>query len=84
MERLISGAYSTAGLWPTWLRMLPGLILDLPQTPHDCLSPVEKCFHHVHLYTKCLSTQRPEDVKADGGQPPLLEMFSQIFIREEV
>lgn len=24
--------------WSTWLHMLPGLILDLPQTPHGCLS----------------------------------------------
>lgn len=75
MERLISGAYGTAGLWPTWLHMFPGLILDLPQTPHACLSPVEKCFHLVH-FKMCFHT---EDIEADGWQPSLLESF----LREE-
>lgn len=56
MERLIAGAYGTAGLWPTRLHMLPGLVLDLPQTPHDCLSPVEKCFHLVH-FKMCFHTE---------------------------
>lgn len=56
MERLISGAYSTPGLWPTWLCMLSWLFFDLPQTPHDCLSPVEKCFHLVH-FKMCFHTE---------------------------
>lgn len=76
VERLISVAYSTAGLWPTWLLQC-SLISDLPQTPHDCVSPVEKCFHLVH-FKMCFHTE------ARGYQSrwPAASSF-RIFLREE-